>query len=162
MILTNRKFVREPPSRVAKSIFIFCEGAKREYQYFMYFKEMDSRINVEVNKLNQSDNNSPLGLFEIAKSNIIRTSNNPNPKYSFQDGDEVWIVFDVDKDKEESRKPQIVKVVKESSSFTNWRVAQSNPCFEVWLYNHLFQNSCPYSKSLKIDLNSMATSIQLS
>ena len=48
MLLTNRLFERQAPSRTAKSIYIFCEGAKREYQYFKYFKEMDSRINVEV------------------------------------------------------------------------------------------------------------------
>ena len=76
MILTNRKFVREAPSRVSKSIFIFCEGAKREYQYFMFFKEMDSRINVEIHKLNHNDNNSPLGLLDIAKENVVAAETN--------------------------------------------------------------------------------------
>jgi hypothetical protein len=51
MILTNRLFERVPPSREAKSIYIFCEGAKREYDYFEYFKQLDSRINIEVYKL---------------------------------------------------------------------------------------------------------------
>ena len=60
MILTNRLFERQAPSREAKSLYIFCEGAKREYQYFEYFREIDSRIKVEVNKLNSDDNNSPL------------------------------------------------------------------------------------------------------
>ena len=55
MILTNRLFKREIPSRDAKSIFIFCEGLKREYQYFTFFMEKDSRINVEVYKLNPSE-----------------------------------------------------------------------------------------------------------
>ncbi len=40
MILTNRLFEREQPSREARSIYIFCEGARREYQYFEYFKEI--------------------------------------------------------------------------------------------------------------------------
>ncbi len=61
MILTNRCFEREPPTREAKSIYIFCEGVKREYEYFKYFREMDSRINVEIYKLNPKEDNSPLG-----------------------------------------------------------------------------------------------------
>ena len=51
MILTNRLFVREEPTRDAKSIYIFCEGKEREFNYFMYFKELDSRINIEIYKL---------------------------------------------------------------------------------------------------------------
>lgn len=105
MLLTNRLFERQPPSREAKSIYIFCEGAKREYQYFKYFIEMDSRINVEVYKLHPHENNSPIGLFNIAKSCILSSEENKSPKYNFQENDEVWIIIDVDKDKEDSRKP---------------------------------------------------------
>lgn len=141
MILTNRKFVREAPDRVAKSIYIFCEGAKREYQYFMYFKEMDSRINVEVHKINHDDDNSPLGLLNIAKDSILVSKTNPNPKYSFVEKDEVWIVLDTDKDKDESRKPQISTLYSECAKNNNWFVVQSNPCFEVWLYNHILADN---------------------
>ena len=99
MILTNRLFEREAPIREAKSIYIFCEGGKREYQYFKYFKEMDSRINVEIYKLHPHEGNSPFGLLNIAKSCIIANKDNPNLKYSFLKNDEVWIVLDTDKDK---------------------------------------------------------------
>ena len=34
MILKSRLLERVPPSREAKSIYIFCEGAKRELDYF--------------------------------------------------------------------------------------------------------------------------------
>lgn len=51
MILKNRLFERVPPSRKAKSIYIFCEGARREFDYFEYFKELDSRINIEIYQL---------------------------------------------------------------------------------------------------------------
>lgn len=137
MILTNRLFERKQPSREAKSIYIFCEGLKREYQYFEYFKEMDSRINLEIYKLNAHEDNSPLGLLNIAKECIIPTIENPNPKYTFQKNDEVWIVLDTDEDKTDSRKPQIQKVREECLTFKDWNVAQSNPCFEVWLYYHI-------------------------
>ncbi|MBK5247250.1 MAG: RloB domain-containing protein [Peptostreptococcaceae bacterium] len=136
MILTNRLFVRVAPSREAKSIYIFCEGLKREFDYFKYFKELDSRINIEIYKLHPHEDNSPTGLLAIAENCIIKSEKNPNPKYNFIEGDEVWIVLDVDKDKNESRVPKI-KIVKERCENTaNWHLAQSNPCFEVWLYYH--------------------------
>ena len=140
MILTNRLFEREAPSREAKSIYIFCEGAKREYQYFEYFREMDSRINVEVYKLHPHEDNSPRGLLDIAKKCIIASEENPKPKYAFQKNDEVWIVLDTDKDKDESRKPQIKQIKNECEQRDDWFVAESNPCFEVWLYYHLLSD----------------------
>lgn len=136
MILTNRLFDREAPSREAKSLYIFCEGVKREYQYFRYFKEMDSRINVEIYKLDTHEDNSPLGLLNIAKKSIIASEDNTKPKYSFLENDEVWIVLDTDKDKGESRKSQIDKVRNFCIQKGGWFLAQSNPCFEVWLYYH--------------------------
>ncbi len=136
MILTNRLFERKPPAREAKSIYIFCEGAKREYQYFQYFKEIDSRINVEIYKLHPHEDNSPLGLLKIAKQCIEVSKSNPKPKYSFQDNDEVWIILDTDKDKNDSRRPQIDQLVHVCGSTDDWFLAQSNPCFEVWLYYH--------------------------
>lgn len=136
MILTNRLFIRKRPSREAKSIYIFCEGRKREYQYFRYFKEMDSRINVEIYRLHPHENNSPEGLMNIAKNCILQSTDNPNPKFAFQENDEVWIVIDTDIDRDNSRETQINNIRTECSELINWNVAQSNPCFEVWLYYH--------------------------
>ncbi len=139
MLLKNRLFERQAPSKKAKSIYIFCEGKKREYQYFSYFRELDSRVNVEPYKLNASENNSPKGLLEIAKVYIFATEDNPAPKYNFQQNDEVWIVVDVDKDKHESRKPQVAEIKEFCKNNQSWFIVQSNPCFEVWLFYHFFQ-----------------------
>lgn len=136
MILTNRLFERNPPSREAKSIYVFCEGADREYRYFDYFREMDSRINIEIYKLNPHEDNSPKGLYEIALNVIVKSDDNPNPKYTFQENDEVWIVLDTDKDKQDSRRTQIESIRKSIIDKKDWYVVESNPCFEVWLYYH--------------------------
>lgn len=137
MILTNRLFERNPPSRDAKSLYIFCEGRRREYDYFKYFKEKDSRINIEVHKIASDDNNSPQGLFDIAVNAIYPTEKNRHhPKYNIIDGDEVWIVIDTDPDKDNSRTGQILNIKSESDKKQNWFVVESNPCFEVWLYYH--------------------------
>lgn len=140
MILTNRLFVREAPSREAKSIYIFCEGKEREFDYFNYFREMDSRINIEIYKLHPHEDNSPTGLLSIAEKCIVKTPENPNPKYNFIEGDEVWIVLDVDKDKDATRAPKIEIVKAKCEKTTQWHLAQSNPCFEVWLYYHFHEN----------------------
>ena len=132
MILTNRLFERQAPSREAKSLYIFCEGAKREYQYFEYFREIDSRIKVEVNKLNPDENNSPKGLYDLAVSSFSGNK----PKFTLQENDEVWIVIDTDPDKSNSREEQIKEIKEVCQSKDNWFVVESNPCFEVWLYFH--------------------------
>lgn len=136
MIITRRLFERKPPSRDAKIIYIFCEGAKRELAYFQYFKEMDSRINLEIYELDAHEDNSPLGLMEIAKNCLLITAENPKPKYNLQDQDEVWIVLDSDPDKGNSRKPQVATIKEELDSHEQWSLVESNPCFEVWLYYH--------------------------
>lgn len=81
MILTNRLFERQPPSREAKSLYVCCEGAKREYQYFKYFREIDSRIKIEVNKISPDDNNSPSGLYNLAVNSF---SSGTKPKFTLQ------------------------------------------------------------------------------
>jgi len=140
MLLRNRLFVRQEPSREAKSIYIFCEGKKREYQYFQYFREMDSRINIEIYELDQHEDNSPAGLLKIANESIESS----NAKYSFQENDEVWIVFDTDIDRDRSRDGQIHTVKMVCSKKPGWFVAESNPCFEVWLYYHKFSENATF------------------
>lgn len=132
MILTNRLFERQPPSREAKSLYIFCEGAKREFQYFEYFREIDSRIKVEVNKLSPVDDNSPNGLYNLAEKSF----NGAKPKFQLQENDEIWIVLDTDPDKSNSREDQIQQIKANCETKDNWFVVESNPCFEVWLFFH--------------------------
>lgn len=138
MILPLRSYVREAPSKDAKSVFIFCEGKKREFQYFSYFSNLDSRINIKVYELDEHDDNSPLGLLNIAINCFTPNPNYLESEYSFVEGDEVWIILDRDKDKLDSRVPQIAKIKTECSERAGWNMTISNPCFEVWLYYHKF------------------------
>lgn len=104
MILTNRLFERQPPSREAKTLYIFCEGRKREVQYINYFKEIDSRIKVEVYQLKPDENNSPKGLYEIVEISF----KGDKPKFTLQENDEIWIVLDTDPDKLDSGKNRLI------------------------------------------------------
>lgn len=136
MLLSRNRAFERVPSRVgqAKSFYIFCEGVKREKQYFHYFREIDSRVNVEVYPLTAEEDNSPKGLLEIAQNCMLGTA----PKYEYQKGDEVWLIFDTDPDKMDSRQPQIraIREFCQQQTTQQWFAAESNPCFEVWLYYH--------------------------
>lgn len=70
MILRSRLYERKQPDRDATLFVIYCEGSRREPQYFKYFKEIRSRINLEVVEADSQGNNSPLGLYEHACSDI--------------------------------------------------------------------------------------------
>lgn len=129
-MLIKRNFKRNPPSRDARKIYIFCEGKTRESEYFNFFEGLDSRVSIRVCFLKGNENNTPEGLLNIAKEKMPICSFEP------ENNDEVWIVFDTDADKFLSRKPQINLVRDYCSKTKNWFHAESNPCFELWLYYH--------------------------
>lgn len=147
MILKSRLFSRKEPNRESKSYFIFCEGHKREHKYFLYFKEIDSKINVVVVNPQPHDDNSPTGLYEKAVRCLVKSEKNPKPQFELLDIDEVWFIIDTD-----TWEGKIDELRKLSSIHTNWFIAQSNPCFEVWLYYH-FNNSLPDFKGMEVSQN---------
>jgi len=131
MILSrNRSFKRQAPNKEAKLFIIVCEGEKREGDYFNYFSELDSRINVEVVRPRTGDDNSPTGLFRKI-SFLLEGDADHEPKYILDSKDEVWFVIDTDQ-----WGIKIIELQGKVNSITNFSVAQSNPCFEIWLLYH--------------------------
>jgi len=63
MILRNRLYERKEPDRDATLCIIYCEGSKKEPQYFQYFKGLSSRIILEVVEADSQGDNSPSGLY---------------------------------------------------------------------------------------------------
>lgn len=129
-MIISRSYRRKAPSKDAKKIYIFCEGKTREYDYFEFFQGLDSRISLIVHPLDGSENNTPEGLLNIAMEKMKCCS--------FERIDEVWIVFDTDSDKYGSREPQINHLRIYCSKEKRWHHAESNPCFELWLYYHFY------------------------
>lgn len=144
MIIRHRKYKKEPASREAKKIHIFCEGRRTEHDYFSYFVEMDSRINIMVQQMAEDDDTTPTGVFQKAEDFFSENE--------LEDIDEVWLVFDRDYDTLDSRKPQIEEIRAACISRSNWNIALSNPCFEVWLYFH-FQDKAPDFEGLDVSTN---------
>jgi RloB-like protein len=110
------------PFRNAFYFIIICEGQSREPDYFRFFVGLSQRVKiVPVESLSGS---APNKLVDnaIAKEKEL----DADPKI-----DKVWFVIDTDRWRE-----QLHEIRKECKLRQHWCVAQSNPCFEVWLYFH--------------------------
>lgn len=159
MLLSRRSFERREPDRDAKCIYIFCEGI-REYDYFRFFDKLSEKIKVVAYPIDsEAEDNTPSGLYAIACNCLKPSEENPNPRFELsEDVDEVWIVFDTDVDRDLSREPKIEKTIEncemENRPFAKnvWNVAESNPCFEVWLYYH-FEKLMPNFDAMEISKN---------
>jgi hypothetical protein len=136
MILGNRLYERREPDRDATLCIIYCEGSKREPQYFQYFEGLSSRVILEVVEADSQGDNSPSGLYQRACSDIEGSGPDSLVKYEVGGGDQVWFVIDTD-----TWGSHIPHLRLGCAGKTNWHVAQSNPCFEVWLYYHLFDDA---------------------
>ncbi len=118
------KFSYEKKAAFRDAFFfvIICEGSIREPEYFKFFVGLSSRVKIiPIASINGS---APNTLVE----NAITIEEKLDLK---SDLDQVWFVIDTDR-----WRSQLHDIRLECSQRFNWNVAQSNPCFEVWLYFH--------------------------
>ena len=116
------------PERESAFFFIAVEGAKTEKQYFEDFG--DKRIKIKV--LSTLDGYSkPIDVLNRMKTYI--NSTDFKEKYDIGEGDQFWMVFDVDHWKND----EILTLIKEAEQ-AKIQVAISNPCFEFWRFLHKF------------------------
>ena len=115
-------YQKKPPFRDAFFFIIVCEGTNREPDYFRFFDGMSSRV--KVVPLKSVGGSAPNQLFGVAISAEKEFSVDPNE-------DKLWFVIDTDR-----WRKQLHEIRQEADKHPHWKVAQSNPCFEVWLYFH--------------------------
>jgi|SRR5688572_19967960 hypothetical protein len=115
-------YEKKAPYRDAYFLIIICEGKNREPQYFRFFDGLSSRVKVIA--VESEAGNSPKWLIEKAKEIELKFDLDP-------DRDKIWFVIDTDR-----WRNQLLEMRQECENNKNWDVAQSNPCFEVWLYFH--------------------------
>jgi hypothetical protein len=109
--------------RDASYFIIVCEGQNREPEYFGFFDGMSSRVKiVAVNSA--GGQSAPQKLIQNALAKEDELSVNPAC-------DCLWFVIDTDR-----WGAQIRQLREACNGKQHWFVAQSNPCFEVWLYFH--------------------------
>lgn len=119
----NLNYEKKDAFRDATLFLIFCEGEKTEPNYFKFFIGISSQI--KIIPISSNHKSAPQQLIDNA-SNII-------DKYNInEDFDNVWFVIDTD-----NWSDQLHEIRKNNRLKKNWKIAQSNPCFEVWLYYHL-------------------------
>lgn len=147
MILRRRDYGKREPSRDAHKIHIVCEGKGTEPNYFAFFEGLSS--NLEVITIPPVEGTDPLKLMERAKQVLIGEEREYTVEY--EHGDTVWFVIDTDAWEKEGKiaplrafcshqNEAIPEMLDEVKDYQAWNVAQSNPCFEIWLYYHFYEN----------------------
>lgn len=128
-----RLYQKKEPFRSASLFIIICEGEKREPEYFEFFNGISSRIKIKA--IPSAD-----GL--TSPNHLLDKASDEEEKNVFGDGDEIWFVIDTDR-----WGAHIHALRTTCSQKNNWFVAQSNPCFEVWLYFH-FERAVPKDQQI--------------
>lgn len=124
---TRFSYEKKQPFRDASYFIIVCEGENREPDYFRFFDGMSSRVKiVPVEPLLGAG--APTRLIQNAIDKEKELDAKP-------DVDKVWFVIDTDR-----WGKQLHDLRDECSRKPHWQIAQSNPCFEVWLYFHAYSN----------------------
>jgi hypothetical protein len=132
----KRGYQRDTPANLARDYKLFaiaCEGAQREPTYFKLFGHLSSRIKVDVIE-EVSDNESPNDQVNRSSPRwVLDRAASYVEKHGLIEEDELWLVIDVDR----WERSILQEIASSCDAQTNWHLALSNPCFEVWLYFHL-------------------------
>lgn len=115
--LIDRKYNQ----RDARLFVIATEGRETEKQYFAMFH--DSRIKIEV--LATGDDNKSAPQYVLDRLDEF------TQKYDLSSDDTLWLMFDVDRWGEKN-----ISTICRQAKQKKYRLAISNPCFEVWLFLH--------------------------
>lgn len=117
---------RRSGCRDAKLIIIAAEGQKTEKEYFEAVAEKyyNPRIHVKVLERKHSASDP---------KHVLEQLNHFRSEYAIQrEYDELWLVIDIDR-----WGAKKLSEVAELCSQKDYRLAVSNPCFELWLLLHL-------------------------
>ena len=147
MIQRRKDYVKREPSRDAHKIYLVCEGKGTEPDYFKFFEGLSS--NLQVITIPPTDGCDPIKLMKRAQEVLL--GDNRQYTVECEHGDTVWFIIDTDSwEKEGKIMPLrdfcleqngiIWDKFNEMRAYPVWNVAQSNPCFEIWLYYHFYDN----------------------
>lgn len=110
-------------------VYLICEGSETEIRYFKKFRSRD--CNIDIIPIS-SQYKSADKLVAKVKSTI------GNNLYYPDDGDVVWCVFDRD----DNTNVMLTKA-KQLASKENYKIAFSNPSFEIWYLFHFTKQTVP-------------------
>lgn len=116
---------RRPRLEPKRRFILFCEGRNTEPAYFEAIRRACRNALISVKT--HGGAGVPRTIAEKAAEEAGK--NRRRKKDSFEEGDQVWAVFDRD---EHPRFDEAVRLCEDKGV----RVARSNPCFELWLILH--------------------------
>ena len=138
-LVRSRRYERQEPLRDSRKIYIYCEGNKREFDYFRFFCGLSSNVNI-IPIPSKDGKTDPEKLMEAAREEFgINSDVSPKFTLDVSQQDNVWFVIDTESwgskitDLRNFCKSQNAGLDNEA-----WYVSQSNPSFEIWLYYHKF------------------------
>lgn len=135
----NKIYEKVSPGKDAKKVYLLCEGDK-EVNYFKYFQGFSSNIDI-IPVPNVDGKSDPVKLMNCSRELFLGDpAKDILPQFELKSEyrDEVWFIIDTDR-WNEGEKIALLKTFCRELSIDNqrWCVAQSNPCFELWLYYHV-------------------------
>ena len=149
MITRIRQYAKKDPSKDAHKLYVICEGGRDEPRYFEFFEGLSSNLNVVIIP-SEEGKTDPVQLSRSA----VEKFDSQNGRFSldYTQGDRVWFVIDTDTWESEgkisklrdfcSEQNRIISgQLTETIPYAVWNIAQSNPCFEIWLYYHFYKES---------------------
>lgn len=116
-LLPRSQYVRD-----ARLFVVATEGARTEKQYFELFQS--TRVKVEVVSTGEDNKSAP--------QHVLSRLAQFQEEYDLGPEDELWLVFDKDR--------WFVEDVAQVAVESGYRLAVSNPCFELWLLLHFEQH----------------------
>ena len=127
-ILVQRDVVlpRAVVPREWRLLVIAVEGERREYNYFSHIRSKMCTSRVKVQLL-------PTSYGHSQPESLLQRLQTARAESDLQSEDECWLVFDVD-DRDDAR----MQLICAEANKERFRVAISNPCFELWLFLHRF------------------------
>jgi len=118
---------RRPPNREPRRIYyLFCEGRNTEPGYFDALRQTVRGALIEIQSFPATGDPSAIAAAAVAHHKSVRRKS----KNSFERQDEVWAVFDRDN---HAHYYDCIDSCRQSGV----GVANSNPCFELWLTLHI-------------------------
>ncbi|MEP7121680.1 MAG: RloB family protein [Byssovorax sp.] len=130
-MIPRRKLIdRAVQDRDARLYFLIVEGAETEPRYFHALEANNlvprNRVKLHVYP---PDMNASAPTYLIGKAEKVARERHAGTD------DEIWLVFDVDRQSGSTRVTQVIHA-SQDAVLRGWGVAVSNPCFEIWLLLH--------------------------
>jgi hypothetical protein len=119
---------RRPQRGPKRRFFIYCEGKETEPAYFAEINRLYDSTIIKVETIGAVGVPFTVACAAVDRKKDLNHSTR-KARNSFEEGDEVWAVFDHD------AHPKVKEAVKKCED-NDVGVARSNPCFELWLILH--------------------------